>query len=184
MNTYTAWGIAGVAVLGAVVLFTYAEIPSSSASEADRMFIEEMIPHHEGALAMAEVALQRSTNPDVLTLSQNIIEAQTKEITDMHTWYRAWFGAAVPDGGGQMHGMHGAMHMRGMEGDLDALVAAENFDREYLSQMIVHHEMAVMMARMLVVSTEREEMRVFADSIVTSQTKEIEMMKSWLTVLP
>jgi uncharacterized protein (DUF305 family) len=183
MQTNVAWAIAGVAVIGAVALFTYSDMPSSVASEADRKFIEEMIPHHEGALAMAEVALQRSANPEVLALSRGIIEAQTREINDMRTWYRAWFGVEVPEGGGQMHGMHGATHMRGMEGDLDALVAAENFDREYLSQMIVHHEMAVMMGRMLAASTEREEMRILADNIVTSQTREIEMMQSWLSVL-
>jgi uncharacterized protein (DUF305 family) len=183
MNTYTAWGIAGVAVLGAVLLFAYSDMSPSVTSEADRKFIEEMIPHHEGAIAMAEVALQRSTNPDVLTLSRGIIEAQTKENNDMSAWYLAWFGVAVPEGGGTMHGMHGAIEMRGMEGDLDALVGAENFDREYLSQMIVHHEMAVMMSRMLAVSTERSEMRALADTIVASQIKEIEMMQSWLSVL-
>lgn len=76
---------------------------------------------------------------------------------------------------------HGGMGMQtmGMEGDLDKLKSAPDFDLEFITQMIPHHEMAVMMARMLSASTERKEMQKLADDIITSQSKEIEMMKSW-----
>jgi len=74
----------------------------------------------------------------------------------------------------------GGMHMEGMEGDLDELMAAPDFDKEFLSQMIVHHEMAVMMAQMLAAGTERKEMQTLADQIITSQTQEIELMENWL----
>ena len=142
----------------------------------DQHFIVQMIPHHEGAIAMAKVALERSKRPEIISLANGIIEAQQKEIVDMQSWYESWFGSTPPEGG------VGMMHMDGMTGDMDDLetVSATEFDREFLEQMIPHHEMAIMMAQMLASGTERPEMKQLADNIMTSQAREIEMMRSWL----
>jgi uncharacterized protein (DUF305 family) len=144
----------------------------------DQGFIEQMIPHHEGAIAMATIALERSERPEMLALARAIIEAQQKEITDMRAWHKAWFGAAVPSSSGSM-----MMHMGGMTGDPAALrtVPAAEFDREFIVQMIPHHEMAVMMASMLARGTARPEMKQLAANIIASQSKEITMMRGWLT---
>jgi uncharacterized protein (DUF305 family) len=147
----------------------------SMMGDIDQHFIVQMIPHHEGAIDMARLALERSTRAEVRTLAENIIAAQTKEIRDMSAWYAEWFGSAPPSGGF-------GMHMEGMEGDTEALNRAEEFDREFLSQMIVHHEMAVMMADMLSAGTERNEMKRLAEAIRTSQSHEIALMRGWLTV--
>ncbi len=148
----------------------------------DRHFIEEMIPHHEGAIAMAELALERSKRPEILSLANGIIDAQKRENEEMRNWFREWFGGE-PSNSSSMGGMmgHGAMgmHMVGMEGDLEELKSAEDFDLEFISQMIPHHEMAIMMARMLSASTERQEMKTLAQNIITSQSREIQMMNSW-----
>ena len=75
------------------------------------------------------------------------------------------------------------MHMEGMEGNVGNLasVPAAEFDREFIEQMIPHHEMAIMMADMLAAATERPEMKQLADNITTSQSREIDMMRGWLT---
>ena len=148
----------------------------------DQHFIEQMIPHHEGAITMAELALQKAQHPEMKELAQNIIKAQQGEITDMKSWYKNWFGADVPVAGGHMmngHMVGGNMHMDSMSGDIDALKNAKDFDLEFIREMIPHHEMAVMMATMLKASTNRPEMKTLADNIITSQTKEIEMMRGW-----
>ena len=49
----------------------------------DKHFIEQMIPHHDGAVAMAKLALEKSNRPEIKTLANAIIEGQTKEIQDM-----------------------------------------------------------------------------------------------------
>lgn len=187
----------GVGVVGVIIglLFGAFALPqlwpgmmgSGTAARAniDRHFIEEMIPHHEGAIQMAELALEKSTRSEVRALAEAIIAAQTKEIADMRAWYQNWFGAPVPeDSTGGMMGMgHGAgMHMAGMEGDLEALAAAPDFDREFARQMIVHHEMAVMMARMLAAGSTRPEMQELAKNIIASQTSEIALMRGWLNI--
>lgn len=143
----------------------------------DQHFIVQMIPHHEGAIAMAKVALERSKREEIRSLAQGIIEAQEKENSDMRSWYQTWFGSAPPANS------MGMMHMDGMTGDIEELkrVAEADFDREFIDQMIPHHEMAIMMAQMLQASTERSEMKQLADNIITSQSREIEMMRSWRT---
>ncbi len=159
------------------------------AQNIDQHFIVQMIPHHEGAIEMAKVALERSKRPEVISLANGIIEAQTREINDMKSWYQSWFGSAPPEGGfparqslGAGGGMMGGGMMGGMTGDTDELarVSDAEFDREFLSQMIPHHEMAIMMAGMLQATTDRAEMKTLADNIITSQSREIEMMRGWL----
>lgn len=141
----------------------------------DQHFITQMIPHHEGAILMARVALERSKRPEILSLANGIIEAQERENADMRAWYEEWFGSVPTPFGGHMH-------MGGMTGDLERLrsVSAAAFDREFLAQMIPHHEMAIMMAQMLAASSKRTEMLQLADQIITSQSREIDMMRSWL----
>jgi len=180
------YGVVGLVVgvvIGVLVAPTgmpQSGMPRVMASSVDRHFIEQMLPHHEGAIAMAEVALERSERPEIHSLAEGIIEAQTRENGEMRAWYRDWFGDGVSEstvGTGMMG--HGGMHMEGMEGDLDRLRAAEDFDLEFIRQMLPHHEMAIMMAQMLLSGTEREEMRTLADQIITSQSREIDMMRSW-----
>ncbi len=143
----------------------------------DQHFIVQMIPHHEGAISMAEIALERSKRPEILFLANGIIDAQQREIDDMRSWYQAWFGSA-PTGG------MGGMHMSGMAGDVDVLktISAAEFDLEFVKQMIPHHEMAIVMAQMLQASTDRREMKQLSDNIITSQSREIEMMRGWVKV--
>src|SRR3989344_3008284 len=92
----------------------------------DQHFIVQMIPHHEGAIQMAKVALERSKRPEIISLANGIIEAQEKENRDMRSWYELWYGS-VPTSFGM-----GMMHMDGMTGDIDALraVSQVSFDRE------------------------------------------------------
>lgn len=63
--------------------------------------------------------------------------------------------------------------LQGKEGD--------DFDKEFLLQMIIHHEGAVDMAKMAVEKTGRPEIKAFAQSIIDSQTAEIAKMKAWLS---
>ncbi len=74
----------------------------------DPEFIAMMIPHHEGAIAMARAELDRGSNPDLQRMARAIITAQTREIAQMRAWQKAWFGGTTPAGA------HGAHDMSGM----------------------------------------------------------------------
>jgi uncharacterized protein (DUF305 family) len=64
----------------------------------DLPFIEAMIPHHQSAIMMAQVTLERAEHPELKSLAQAIIGAQQREIDQMQTWRAAWLGSATPAG--------------------------------------------------------------------------------------
>ncbi len=157
---------------------------SPMANNLDQHFIEQMIPHHEGAIEMAKLAQERSKRPEILTLAKAIIQSQSQEITQMQTWYKNWYGTEVPVnstvGMGMGRGMmHGGM-MGGQTSDIESLKNAANFDEAFLQEMIPHHQMAVMMAQMLLSGSNRPEMKQLGEDIITAQESEIEQMRSWL----
>jgi uncharacterized protein (DUF305 family) len=57
----------------------------------DKAFIDAMIPHHESAIEMAQVALEESDKPKIKKLAEGIVEAQTREITQMEGWRQQWY---------------------------------------------------------------------------------------------
>jgi uncharacterized protein (DUF305 family) len=144
----------------------------------DSHFIEQMIPHHEGAVLMSQVVLERSKNAEVKKLATDIISAQQGEITTMKKWQNEWFA----DIGRNTHA-HMGMDMMGdgsSNNDVETLKNASDVDVEFVRLMIPHHEMAIMMARMALDLADHEELRVLASHIIDSQEKEIELMRSWL----
>jgi uncharacterized protein (DUF305 family) len=60
--------------------------------EFDAAFLEEMIPHHLGAVQMAQLVLKTSKRPELIKLATDIIAAQEKEISTMRGWQKSWFG--------------------------------------------------------------------------------------------
>ncbi|MBW4486545.1 MAG: DUF305 domain-containing protein [Trichocoleus desertorum ATA4-8-CV12] len=60
-------------------------------AEFDLRFINAMIPHHEGAVTMAQEALSKSKRPEIQKLAQDIIKSQEAEIQQMQQWRQAWY---------------------------------------------------------------------------------------------
>jgi uncharacterized protein (DUF305 family) len=60
-------------------------------AEFDLRFMNAMIPHHEGALTMAQDALSKSKRPEIKKLAQEIITSQQKEIDLQEQWRQAWY---------------------------------------------------------------------------------------------
>ncbi|MCU0535829.1 MAG: DUF305 domain-containing protein [Hydrococcus sp. Prado102] len=60
-------------------------------AEFDLRFLNAMIPHHEGALKMAQDVLSKSKRPEIMQLAENIISSQQKEIDQMKQWRQAWY---------------------------------------------------------------------------------------------
>lgn len=150
----------------------------------DQHFITMMIPHHENAIAMANMALTRAEHPEIKQLAKNIKTSQSQEIEQMRAWYKKWYGTDVPKvdgnniGGGMMHGGKRGM-MGNMRTDLAALSKAKNFDQAFIEEMIPHHQMAVMMSQHLLSNAVHPEMKQLAQAIIQAQTKEINEMQGW-----
>ena len=137
----------------------------------DLVFAEMMIPHHEQAIEMSELALKLSQDPEVLALAQEILDAQAPEIEQMKTWGNLNLEA------------HAGHTMMGMltPAQMSALAAATGsaFDRLFLEGMIVHHEGAIQMAQM-VIQSPNAEARKLGEQIVVSQAAEIKLMQKML----
>jgi len=173
--------VIGIGLLVALVTFNWGsnQTRDGMMGDIDRHFIEQMIPHHEDAVAMAELALDRAEHNEIRQLAEIIKTTQSREIDQMRAWYEAWYGVSVPDvtvvrGSGMM-----GMGMMGDSADLEVLKAAPSFDREFIEQMVPHHQMGVMMAQMVLSGTDREEIRTLARSIIQTQSDEIEQMRNW-----
>jgi uncharacterized protein (DUF305 family) len=69
------------------------------ASPFDSAFIDEMVPHHQGAIRMARAVLKKTKDPEVRRLADAIVAAQSKEIEQMNRWRESWYGAPSPAGG-------------------------------------------------------------------------------------
>ncbi|MCT0206851.1 DUF305 domain-containing protein [Synechococcus sp. CS-1332] len=151
------------------------------AQSMDQHFIVMMIPHHDGAIAMADLALSRAKRPEIKALARSIKDSQTLENAQMRSWYRQWFGGAVPAwGGGMGHG--GGMGMMGMGGtgtDVAWLKNASDFDRAFIEQMIPHHRMGVMMATMAQTNSQHPQLQAMQQVMVKAQSQEIEQMAQW-----
>lgn len=150
----------------------------------DLRFIDAMIPHHEGAVIMAQEALQKSSRPEIQQLAQAIISAQEQEIQQMQEWRMAWY----PDAGDtplMYHAEMGhAMPMTDefrssmmMAGDLGS--ADEQFDLRFIEAMIPHHQGALEMAQQALQNSDRPEIKELAQNIIDSQQQEIDQMMQW-----
>lgn len=155
----------------------------------DQHFIVMMIPHHDGAIAMADLALTRAKRPEIRALARSIKASQTQENAQMRAWYRSWFGGDVPAWGGTMgHGMGmGGMGMGGMGGmgmggtgtEVAWMANAPDFDRAFIEQMIPHHRMGVMMASMAQTGSQHPQLLALQQAMVKVQSEEIEQMAGW-----
>lgn len=67
-------------------------LEGKTGEDFDSAFLEEMIPHHQGAVEMARMVLSTSKRPELIKMANDIISAQQKEIEQMRSWQRAWFG--------------------------------------------------------------------------------------------
>jgi uncharacterized protein (DUF305 family) len=168
---------------------------STSAADApynatDVGFAQGMIPHHGQAIEMAEMALDRSDDADVLRLAAAIKAAQQPEIDQLSGWLEDW-GQTVPDadigadhdmsdtGGMMMSGMMSAADMERLDG-----AAGSSFDRMWLEMMIQHHEGAIDMADDELADGKFADAKVMAQNIITSQQAEITEMEGLISEMP
>jgi uncharacterized protein (DUF305 family) len=163
-------------------------------NQADAMFAQHMIPHHQQAIEMSDMLLaKQGIDPRVSELANQIKAAQGPEIDQMQGWLNQWGGPRMPMPSGDMPG-HGSMPtmsgMPGMSGmmseqDMTALQNAQGVEASklFLTQMIAHHEGAITMAQTEIRDGQYPAAVELARAIVTAQQKEIDTMKGLLAAL-
>lgn len=148
-----------------------APIENGTGNKVDAMFVTGMIPHHQGAIDMAELAETKSSRPEIKELSAAILESQQAEIDKMTK-----LKAELPQNVGTMMSED---QINAMSDETDELSDADDFDKAFIVAMVPHHEGAVTMARRLQVGGKNEELREMSKGIVAAQQAEIETMRAW-----
>jgi uncharacterized protein (DUF305 family) len=150
----------------------------SQHNEADITFAQMMIPHHEQAIEMANLAETRAESQEVKDLAAAIEAAQGPEIETMQGWLESW-GAEGMSHDMSREEMPGMVDSKTM-GDLGKASGAE-FDRLFLTAMIAHHEGAIAMAESEKSDGVHKGSLRLADAIIKTQTAEIKRMRTLLT---
>lgn len=154
-------------------------------SEIDEQFINMMVPHHQGAVEMARIALERSQRPEIKEMANAIIASQEAEITQMKGWKQQWYGSSDTPPMSEMPMLQtmpgmGMGHPMDMQADVDALQnAPEPFDLAFIDAMIPHHQSAIDAALLVINEAVHPEMRELAQQVIDAQQKEIDQMMSW-----
>ncbi|MFJ9098697.1 DUF305 domain-containing protein [Streptomyces sp. NPDC102405] len=162
-----------------------AETSAGAHNAQDVSFAQGMIPHHQQAVEMAELADGRAASAQVKDLAARVEKAQGPEISTMSGWLKAWDEKVPESMPGMDHsGMEGMEGMAGMmdSADMDKLKKAsgKEFDSMFLTMMVEHHKGAVEMATTEKAKGEYKDATAMAGDIVTSQNAEISEMKKLL----
>jgi uncharacterized protein (DUF305 family) len=157
---------------------------SAEHNDADVMFAQMMIPHHQQAVDMSEMLLAKDEiATEVRDFAQKVIDAQGPEIDRMNAMLTTWGADPAPSSTGQGHGSP----MKGMMDDdeLRQLEDAQGAEaaRLYLEQMIHHHEGAVEMAQDEVDAGQNPQAQELAQEVIDAQQAEIEQMRTMLDAL-
>jgi len=147
---------------------------STNYTGADVMFLQMMIPHHQQAIDISNIALKTSKDSELLALAGVIIKAQTAEIIQMKSWL---------DDAGATTDMGHSMGMGGMLDDIElsALSAAtgKTFDTLWLKGMIGHHDGAIHMTTMIE-DASNADIKTFGENVVKDQSAQIVQMNAML----
>jgi uncharacterized protein (DUF305 family) len=159
-------------------------------NDADVMFAQMMLPHHEQAVEMSEMLLAKDDVPaEVAEFAQRVIDAQGPEIERMNDMLTAWEAEPLADAedmDGMDHGSGAGMSGMMSEEDMSALEDAQGTGAAqlYLEQMTVHHEGAVEMAQDQVEQGQNPQAVELARQVVADQEAEIAEMEQMLQELP
>jgi len=167
-----------VATLVAALLLVACAPKAKPAVPYDLLFIDAMVAHHQGAIAMAQPVELQATHPELKDFARMVVEGQSREIEAMMQWRDQWFpGQPKAPDILAMPGMTRTM-LDEAPGHLWMLSGGE-FDRMFINMMIPHHEGGITMAKDALAKSNRPEIKDLAQRIIDTQQSEIQMMKRW-----
>lgn len=149
------------------------EHPMITITSAEQ-FLTEMIPHHQEAVDTSKILLESTTSKDLKLFLEKVIQVQTAEIEQMKTWLADKYKTPYDPKNAKYMPMMGDLTK--VQGTLQEVA--------YINGMIVHHQGAIKMSEQLLNLEELDaELKVFANTIITAQSQEIDQLVNILSEL-
>ena len=154
--------------------------------EFDQLYIDMMLPHHAGIIALAQAAQEHLTDARLQAIADAIITSQSAENEELRGYREEWYGSPelMPMDEAMMGMMMEMMPSMGDMADLQqqmdppALVAAfcagKDPDVTFIDLAIPHHEMAIAASEAALEQATREEIRAVAERVIQAQQAEID----------
>jgi uncharacterized protein (DUF305 family) len=149
-----------------------AELAQQSGQDFEVAYINRIIPHHQAAIAMAQMVLSSAPHQDVRMAAAQIIQDQQREINELTQWLATWYGLSVtPDPRMQMS-----------QAMMSAMMHADPTLQEqlFLAMMREHHQSAIEMGQLALQKAIHAELRTQAQQMLTSQQQEQAQFGAWL----
>lgn len=135
----------------------------------ERTFLENMIPHHQEAVDTSSIVLSQVQDTELKQFTQAVIDAQTKEISQMKSWLRSWYLVEYTPNSNYEPMMANLSEFKGTEQE-----------KAYVEGMIRHHQGAIEMANKMLTLNPRVEIKQMAQTIISTQESEVKILQAWL----
>lgn len=144
-----------------------------SAARFERMFLESMPDHHNMAVQMSQICLEKTQRAELRALCQQIINTQQREIGLMQGWLNTWYGLQKAP--------QTSKDSREMLDRLRALNMAD-FEKQYMIMMIRHHWQATSQSGDCVERAHdlHRDLEALCEGMIEDQVDEIRKMRDWL----
>lgn len=154
--------------------------------ELEITFLAEIIGHHQGAIEMAELELERGTSPDIRTHAENIVADQQHQIEQFTRWLDQWYGLTPEEAMAQVPA-EAQEEMKILEEEtqmiieeLSAVEAGEDFDVAFVQKMIPHHNSGIIEFLEPQSRAVHPQLRVAATGGITTQQAQVADFRTWL----
>ncbi len=145
----------------------------------DYDFANLMIMHHQMAIDMSRVEIEKGSDQTIKNMANGIVAAQEIEIREMQQFIKNY---KIPATNNQTsNSFKIATEMKSMMDKMNAVTMINNVDKDYVAMMIPHHESAVAMAKMQLKFGTQNVMVDLSKNIIEDQTFEIDEFKNWET---
>ena len=148
---------------------------ASTATDYDLQFIDTMTKHHQMAVTMSDMAVQKASDAKVKEFGRKGAADQKKDIDRLSAWRGQWYPNSVDSASMQLPGTSSMnMDMSHMQN-----TSGHAFDMMFVDMMIPHHNGAIEMSRDAMQKAQRQELKDFAQETIAKQEKEIAELETW-----
>jgi uncharacterized protein (DUF305 family) len=176
-------------ILGVALIATFVFRPHDPGDNSvEAGFARDMSVHHAQAVEMALIVHDRTNDPDLKYLTQDIFISQQDQIGQMEGWLNLWGlsqTGSEPAMSWMGHPVEGLMPGMATPEQVDSLrtLPVDQMNQEFLNLMIAHHQAGIEMAQAALQRSDNEQVKLMAQSIVAAQQGEIQVMQQKLAEL-